>query len=79
MLNMSPGAVRWMLPKILKERKIKQVELAEVMGVHKQTVSRLAGGVRQIDLDTLARLCEALELGVGDLLVFVPEEEGQQK
>ncbi len=75
MLDMSPGAVRFRLPQILKERKLKQVELAEMMGVHKQTVSRLTGGVRQIDLETLAKLCDALGVQVGDLLKYEPDEE----
>jgi putative transcriptional regulator len=72
---MTPGAVRFRLPQILKERGIKQKDLAEKMGVHKQTVSRLAGGVRQIDLETLAKLCEALDLKIEDLLVYIPDED----
>jgi putative transcriptional regulator len=74
MFVMTTGAVRFRLPEILKERGLKQIDLAEKMGVHKQTVSRLTGGVRQIDLDTLAKLCEALEVQVGDLLKYEPDE-----
>jgi len=67
------GAVRLRLPEIMKERKLKQVELAEKMNVHRQTVNRLTGGVRQIDLDTLAKLCDALNLKPGDLLEYSPD------
>jgi putative transcriptional regulator len=75
MLNtMTTGAVRFRLSEILKERGMKQKDLAEKMGVHEQTISRLIGGVRQIDLTTLAKLCDALGVSVEDLLRYVPEE-----
>lgn len=79
MIDMTTGAVRFRLPQILKERGIKQADLADAMGVHKQTVSRLAGGVRQIDLETLAKLCDALDVQVGDLLVYVPDEKAGEQ
>lgn len=70
---MTTGAVRFTLPEVMKARKIKQVELARRMGVHKQTVNRLVNGTRQLDLETLAKLCEALDVQPGDLLVYTPE------
>lgn len=74
MINaMTTGAVRFTLPEVMKARKIKQVELARRMGVHKQTVNRLVNGTRQLDLETLAKLCEALDVQPGDLLVYTPE------
>lgn len=75
MLYMPQGAVRFRLNEILKERKLKQKDLAEKMGVAKQTVSRLTVGVRMIDLETLAKLCEALDVEVGELLDYVPDSE----
>lgn len=80
MFDTMTGAVHFRLPELMKERKIKQVELARRMGVHKQTVNRLAGGARQIDLDTLARLCDALGVEPQDILVYTPgdKEQGSQ-
>lgn len=72
---MTTGAIRFTLPEVMRERKIKQVELARKMGVHKQTVNRLVNGTRQLDLETLAKLCEALGVQPGDLLVYTPESE----
>jgi putative transcriptional regulator len=67
-----PREVTFRLKDILEERKIRQYELADRMGIHKQTVSRLTVGVRMIDLGTLARLCDALDVEPGDLLVRAP-------
>lgn len=75
MLNTTPGAVRFRLSEILKSREMKQIDLAQKAGMHKQTVSRLVGGVRQIDLITIARLCDALNVGVEDLLEYIPDEK----
>ena len=49
---MKTRAVRFRLADILEERKMKQVDLATKMGTHRQTVNRLVGNVRQIDLET---------------------------
>lgn len=49
--------------------------LAELAGVPKDLVYRLdAGLARYIDLHALARLCQALECGIEEILVW---EDGQ--
>lgn len=75
MLDMTTGAVRFRLTEILKERNMKQKDLAEKMGTAEQTVSRWTIGIRMIDLETLAKLCYALDVQPGDLLVYDPEGE----
>jgi len=71
------GAVRFRLPEIMKAKNMRQNELARKMGVHKQTVNRLvSGGVHQIDLETLAKLCDALSIRPEDLLEYSPEVPG---
>ena len=48
--------------------------LAERAGVPRDFVYRLdAGQARHVDLDALARLCEALHCDLNDLLVWEPE------
>jgi DNA-binding Xre family transcriptional regulator len=48
--------------------------LAERAGVPKDLVYRLdAGQARHIDLDSLARLCEALQCSLQDILVWEQE------
>lgn len=66
--DMRQGAVRWKLPQILENRGLKQIQLAERTGLHKQTISRLCGDIKQIDLETLDKLCDALDIEPGDLL-----------
>ena len=75
---MKTRAVRFRLADILEERKIKQVDLAKKMGTHRVTISRLVGGVRQIDLATLERLCDALDLQPGDFFDYDPQDKESQ-
>jgi DNA-binding Xre family transcriptional regulator len=60
-------------------RAVEQKEIAEAVGVHKNTLSRIEQGkVSGIDFDTLIKLCvyysRALDrlVGVNDLLEFDP-------
>jgi len=75
---MKTRAVRFRLADILEERKMKQVDLATKMGTHRQTVNRLVGNVRQIDLETLERLCDALNLTPGDFFDYDPTKKASQ-
>ena len=62
----------WWMGKVLKQarvrRKLTQVELAEKMGVHKITISRLERGDRQPSMRMLQRLAKALGVPVTTLL-----------
>lgn len=49
-------------------RKLTQVELAEKVGVHEMTISKLERGDRQPSLALLRRLAKALKVKVGELL-----------
>ncbi|MBC8076310.1 MAG: helix-turn-helix transcriptional regulator [Chloroflexales bacterium] len=40
-------------------------------------LSRWNGSSLRLDLDTLARLCQALDCTPGDLLVYVGEQQGK--
>ena len=76
MLNTMPGAVRLRLSDILKERSLRQIDLAAKTGLSENTISDLtSNAVRQIRLDTLARICDALSLNPGDLFTYVPDSE----
>jgi len=76
MLNSMTGAVRLRLSDILKERNLRQIDFAAQTGLSENTISDLTNNaVRQIRLDTLARICDALVLRPGDILVYTPESE----
>ena len=63
---------------MLARRKMCSRELAERIGITEQNVSLLKSGkVRGVRFDTLARICEALGCQPGDILEYVPGEEGE--
>ena len=73
-LMMSTGAVRLRLLEIRKSRGMTQSELAEKAGLHQLTISRLESGPRQIEFDTLRKLCDALGVELTDLIIYDKSE-----
>ncbi len=57
-----------MLKQARTRRKLTQVELAEMVGVHKITISRLERGDRQPSMRMLQRLARALGVPMTKLL-----------
>lgn len=63
-----------------KERGMTQTELAEKAGVRQATISELeTGETRRVDLDVLDRLCKALRVEPGELIVRAPTEKASRK
>ena len=56
------------LQQIRKRRKLTQLALAEKVGVHKITISRLERGDRQPSMDMLQKLAKVLKVNMKDLL-----------
>ena len=56
---------------LLAERKLKVADLVRSTGINKTTLHKLYndGSVR-IDFETIDKICTALEVEVGDLLIF---------
>ena len=53
---------------VLAQRKMKSRELAEIVGITEQNLSRLRSGkARGVRFETLAKICAALECQPGDL------------
>ncbi len=68
------------LDKLLAERKMRSVELAERLGCTVQTVSRIkTGKIRSLRMDTLDELCELFDCQPGDLLEYVSEDEARAR
>ena len=58
------------LKRILRQRKRSMYWLAQAVEAHYPTIHRLAEGqVALVNLETLDRICEALECDVSDILV----------
>jgi len=68
----SPGEpLRWALADWLMYRRISGRELARRAGLSRSTIHRLTSGHGQrVDLRTLARVCRALELSPGEIVVW---------
>ncbi len=61
---------------MLAKRKMSLTELSERVGITLANLSILkTGKARAVRLETLARLCAALDCQPGDLMEFLPEEK----
>ena len=68
------------LDKLLLERKMQSVELADRLGCTVQTVSRVKNGrVRALRFSLLDELCAELGCQPGDLLEYVPEGDAERR
>lgn len=63
------------LKKALKARRIKGVELAEILGVSQSAVSSWVNGGSYPQLDTLYRMCKVLKVDPGTLMFGEADEE----
>jgi putative transcriptional regulator len=70
--------IHWRLAVVMAERNISNKELALLVGMHPNSISRLRVRRRltRIDEDTLNALCKALRCQPGDLLVYEDDKEG---
>ena len=64
------------LSTLLGARRMTQVRLATLTGIHRNTINKLYHdtwtGIRR---DTLERICTVLQVAVGELLVWREEDE----
>lgn len=67
MINTVP--VRLRLDEILRERNMKQVDLAKETNLSENSISKLTGRPRQIRLDTIEKICVYLDIEPGELFV----------
>lgn len=68
------------LDKLLADRKMQSIELAEILDVTPHTVSRIkTGKVRSLRIETLNALCEHFHCKPGDILDYVDEEEAIER
>ncbi len=64
---------------MLLKRKMKSKDLAKAIGITPANLSILkTGKARGVRFDTLSKICEALDCQPGDLLKYVPDDEGEK-
>jgi putative transcriptional regulator len=68
--------VKLRLAQLLKQRKMSGYALAKLTGLSLPTVYRLvnADKVTRLEMETLDRLCSALDCKISDLLVRAPDK-----
>ena len=68
------------LPVLLAERRMKVADLIRMTGISKSTMHKIYNEqTSRIDFETMDKICEALEIGVGDLFTYVPNESLEEK
>lgn len=71
-------AIRINLDVMLARRKMRSNDLATKIGITPQNLSILkTGKARALRLETLDALCLHLQCQPGDILEYVPEEQGE--
>lgn len=64
---------------MLAKRKMSVTELSERVGITMANISILKNGkAKAIRIDTLDKICRALDCQPGDILEYVPEEEKEE-
>ncbi|SEP55739.1 helix-turn-helix domain-containing protein [Piscibacillus halophilus] len=65
---------------MLAKRKMSVTELSERVGITKANMSILKNGkAKAIRIQTLERICEALDCQPGDLLEYQPDDDQEEK
>ena len=68
------------LDKLLIQRKMQSLELAEELGCTVQTISRIkTGKIRAFRIETINALCEFFHCQPGDIIEYVDEEEAAER
>lgn len=72
------GTVRIHLDELIKERGISKNRLSHRAEMQRTQLNHYCNNdIARLDIAVLARLCTVLECEIGDLLEFVPAEEGE--
>ena len=67
------------LDRVLADRKMSQVDLADKIGIAPMNLSRIkTGRIKALRLSTLERLCEELGCQPGDLLEYLTAEQAAE-
>lgn len=64
--------------KILIDRNMKKTDLLQIAGIYSQSLAKMGKG-EAVSLDTIGKLCAALNCNVEDIIVFVPDDQVAEK
>ncbi|WP_316430657.1 helix-turn-helix transcriptional regulator [Leptolyngbya sp. NK1-12] len=68
--------IEWRLAQLMAQQGLNYKTLGTATAMHPNTISKLKHNPpARLEMDTLIRLCQALNCQPGDLLVYTPEEQ----
>ena len=68
------------LPVLLAERRMKVADMIRMIGISKSTMHKIYNEqTSRIDFETMDKICEALDVDVGDLFTYVPNEPREEE
>lgn len=66
------------LPLLLAEKRLKVADAVRETGISKTTLHKIYNDQStRIDFDTIDKLCEYLDVKVGDIFEYMPNEKGE--
>ena len=63
--------------KLLGDKKMSKADLRKAAGIAPNTMTKLRRD-EEVTLTVLGRICSVLEVNIGDIMDFIPEEGGTQ-
>jgi len=68
------------LGRLMGERRLKVIDVARAIDRHRNSIDLLyKDQAKQVDLDTLSRLCKYFSCSLAELLEYVPDPKGKGK
>lgn len=68
--------IRSNLPVLLAQRRLKVADLIRMTGISKSTVHKIYNDqTTRIDFETIDKICEALDVQVGEIFEYVPNSD----
>ena len=64
--------------KLLIDKNMKKKDLREATGLTTNTIAKM-GKDQAVSMDVLSRICEALEVNIGDIVDYVPSKTTDRK
>lgn len=64
--------------KLLIDRKMKKKELAALSGVSNSTLAKMGRNVN-VSTEMLAKICNALQVDIGDIMEMIPDENNSNR